>query len=139
VHDPHVSRQGVVAAEALLLRAQLASNLLLPRVVKGILVSRKIVGSTEDRVARLARGRVDPLALVGTGLAVPCKGRGSHLGLRRTALDDRRRTRSSRRSLSVTVTLVLLELRRSLEAEAAAMVGTGVGARLGRRPARSRW
>ena len=71
MHDAHVPCEGVVARERLLFRAQVAAYLLLLRVVDRVLVSREIVGAGEDRVARLACGRIDPLALVGASLGVP--------------------------------------------------------------------
>lgn len=45
-------------------------HLLLPRIVYGIFMSRKIVGPREDRIARLARRRIDALTLVRSRLRV---------------------------------------------------------------------
>jgi len=70
MHDAHMPRQRIAAAEGLLLGAQLAAYLLLLCIVNGILVSREIVRSREDGVARLAGARVDAVASVGPGLAV---------------------------------------------------------------------
>ena len=70
VHHTHVSGQCIIATEGLFLSAEMASHLLLARIVDRILVPSKIVGSGEDRIARLACSRVDPLTLVGTSLGV---------------------------------------------------------------------
>lgn len=85
-------------------------------VVDSILVSGKIVGPREDRIARLASARVDALAFVRPSL--------------RVALCDRLRMRG--RMLPVTFALVLLQFLRSLESEGAAMVRASVGACIGR-------
>lgn len=71
MYHAHVSGESVVAREALLLGADVAVYLLLAGVVDRILVSCKIVGSREDRVARLACGRVGAVAAVRSGLGVP--------------------------------------------------------------------
>jgi hypothetical protein len=60
----HMPGQGVISREGLVLDAQCASDLLLARVVDGVLVPRKIIGAREDGVAWFASGRVDALTLV---------------------------------------------------------------------------
>lgn len=60
----------VIAREGLFLRAQMTPHLLLARIVDGVLVARKIVGPGEDRIAWLARRRINPLAPVRPRLRV---------------------------------------------------------------------
>ena len=55
MYDSHMPRERVVARERLLFATHRASDLLLTTVVNGILVTSKIVGSREDRVAGLVR------------------------------------------------------------------------------------
>lgn len=66
----HVAGQSIIARERLFLDAQCTANLLLAYIVNRILVSGKIIRTREDRVARLARCRVDSLALVRPRLRV---------------------------------------------------------------------
>lgn len=73
MHDAHVTSEGVVAAESLLLNAQGATHLLFAGVVDRVLMAGQVVGPREDRVARLARRRVDALALVWARLRVARK------------------------------------------------------------------
>lgn len=75
MHDAHVPRQRIVAAEGLLLDAECAAHFLLARVVDGVLVARQVVGSREDGVARLAGGGVDALTLVWARLRIPLQER----------------------------------------------------------------
>lgn len=66
--DPEVSCQGIVPTERLLLRAQMTSNLLLARIVNGVLVTSEIVRPREDGVTWFARAGIDALTLVWPGL-----------------------------------------------------------------------
>jgi hypothetical protein len=68
VDHAHVSCQGIVPRECLLLCAQVTPNLLLARVMDRIFMPRKIVGSRKDRVAGLACRRVDALTPVWASL-----------------------------------------------------------------------
>ena len=70
MHDPHVSCKSVVSAEGLLLATELTSDLLLLTIVNSILVSRKIIWTTEDGIARLASAWIDARAFVRPGLRV---------------------------------------------------------------------
>lgn len=70
VADTVVSGKRIGAAECLLLGAHIAPDLFLPCIVDGTLVSGQIVGSRENRVARLASARVDALAFVRSCLRV---------------------------------------------------------------------
>ena len=65
-----VSSEGVGAAKRLLVRAQIAPYLLLPRVVNRVLVPGEVIGPREDGIAWLSRARVDTVAPVRTGLAI---------------------------------------------------------------------
>jgi hypothetical protein len=79
VHHAHVSGQRVVARKRLLLATHRTPDLVLAVVVDGILVTRQVVRSGEDGVARLIRRWVDARTLVRTGLRVAgLDGRGSH-------------------------------------------------------------
>jgi hypothetical protein len=70
MNNAHVSCQGIRSAEGFLLGADCATNLLLARVVYGILVASEVVRTGEDCVACLARRGIDPFALVRTSLGV---------------------------------------------------------------------
>ena len=72
----------------------MTSDLHLTVVVNSVLVSSKVVGPREYRIARLPGAGVDALTLVRTGLRVTLR---DSLGMRR-------------RMLPVTLTLVLLQL-----------------------------
>jgi hypothetical protein len=54
VNDTKMSRERIVSAKRLLFRTYRTMNLLLTRVVDGILVSSKIVRPGKDRVAWLS-------------------------------------------------------------------------------------
>jgi len=64
VDDSEMSGERVVPAERFLLGAQWTVHLLLPSVVDGVLMPGQIIRARKDSVARLARRRVDSLALV---------------------------------------------------------------------------
>jgi len=68
--DAHVAGQSIASAERLLLRAEVAADLLLLPVVDGVFVAREVVRPGEDGVAGLAGARVDSVAPVRTGLRV---------------------------------------------------------------------
>ena len=72
MYHAHVSRQSVIARKALFFRTDVAVYFLLARIVDRILMSRKIVGSREDRVARLARRGINSVASMRPSLRVPC-------------------------------------------------------------------
>ena len=124
VHHTHVSGQCIIATEGLLLSAEMASHLLLARIVDRIFMSGKIVGPREDRIAWLASRRVDPLTLVRTSLRVAKRGIPSNQV-------------TTRGRLAMRLTLVSLELGGSLEAESATVVGASVGTSIRRSVVRS--
>jgi len=66
-----VTGQGVLPAKGLFFSAELASDLLPVRIVDGVLVASKIVGSREDDVARFAGGGVEPGAFVWPSMVCP--------------------------------------------------------------------
>lgn len=70
MYNTHVTCQGIVPAECLLLRAQVTPDLLLATTVNRVFVSREVVTAAEDRAARLAGRRIYSLAFVWTGLIV---------------------------------------------------------------------
>jgi len=70
MHDAHVTCQSIISAECLLLSAQVTSDLLLAIAVDRVFMSRKVVATAEDRIARLPSRRIDLLAFVWTGLVV---------------------------------------------------------------------
>ncbi len=76
MHHPHMSRQRIIAAERLLLSAQPTAHLLLLPIVDRVLMSRQVIAPAEDRIARLARTRIGPLAPMGPGLQVAVRGCG---------------------------------------------------------------
>lgn len=118
MHHAHVSGEGVIATEGLLLSAKMAPHLLLARVVNRIFVPSKIVGPREDRIAWFARRRIDPLTLVGTSLGIAERGVPSDQV-------------TARGGLTMRLALVPLELGGCLEPKSATMVGASVGASLG--------
>jgi len=118
--DPPVTDKGVGTAERLLVGADFAPDLLLLRVVDGILVTGEVVGPGEDRVAGLARGRVGSHAAVGAGLGVA----GGDGGRGGDAV-------GGGCGLPVGLAAVLLELARRVEPLPAARVGAGVGSGIG--------
>jgi len=65
-----MSGERIISAECLLLGTQMTPHLLLSCIMNCIFVSREIVRSRKDGVARLPRRGVDPLALVGSVLCV---------------------------------------------------------------------
>lgn len=65
-----MSGERIIPAECLLLGTQMTPHLLLSCIMNCIFVSREIVRSRKDGVARLPRRGVDPLALVGSVLCV---------------------------------------------------------------------
>lgn len=117
MYHSHVSGKRVVAAKRLFLGTELAPHLELAGVVDRIFVTSQIVGSREDRVARLSSRWVDALTTVRTSLRVA---KSSIAGDQVTP----------RRGLTVGLALVTLELRRTLEAKGAAVVGASVGTRI---------
>jgi hypothetical protein len=68
--DTEMAGESIGAAECLLIHAELAANLLLPRIVDGVFVTSKVVRAGEDSVAGLASAGVDALALVRASLGV---------------------------------------------------------------------
>lgn len=68
--DTIMPSESICAAESLLISAEIASHLLLARIVDGILMPSEVVGPREDGVAGLAGARVDTVALVWSRLAV---------------------------------------------------------------------
>ncbi len=64
MHHPHVSCQRIIARERLLLATHGTSDFLLAVVVNRFLVTRQIIRTGEDRVARLVCRWVDPRAFV---------------------------------------------------------------------------
>jgi len=70
VTDTEVPGQRIVAAEGLLLGAQVAAHLLLARVVDRVFVAREIVGPREDGIAGLASRRVYTLTAMRTCLRI---------------------------------------------------------------------
>jgi hypothetical protein len=73
--DPPVTDESVGTAERFLVGADFAPDLLLLRVVDGVLVTCEIVGPGEDGVAGLAGGGVNALTFVRTGLRAPLQER----------------------------------------------------------------
>jgi len=65
-----MSSKSVGSAECLLIRAEVASYFLFPRVVNRVLVARQIIWSGEDSAAWLPSAGVDAIAFVWPGLAV---------------------------------------------------------------------
>lgn len=123
VADAEVSGKSIGAAEGLFLGTQLATHLLLARIMDRIFVARQVVRPREDGVAGLASARVDAVAAMGTSLAVE-QGR-SH-----TTADRCGSWANARQSvrLPVSLALVLLEERRCLEAKGATVIRASVGA-----------
>lgn len=72
-----VPSQCICAAKCLLFGADVATHFLLPPVVDGVLVARKIIGAGEDCIARLASAWVDSFALVRARLGVEVAARGT--------------------------------------------------------------
>lgn len=70
MYNAHVSSKRIVTGEGLFFRTQMAPDLLLPCIVYRVFVSGKVVGSGKDRIARLARARVDTVASVRACLRV---------------------------------------------------------------------
>lgn len=70
MHDPHMAREGVVAAECPLLAAVLTADFVLLAVVDGVFVPRQVVGSAENSIARLPGSRIGAVTLVRARLAV---------------------------------------------------------------------
>jgi hypothetical protein len=129
MYNAHVSSEGIRARECLLFLTQCAPDFLLARIMNRILVTRQIVGSREYGVARLARRRVGPLALVRPGLTVPLLQR-----LRRHAAADARSWDARRLRhmvLTMCLSLVPLQFLRSLKSLGAAVVSASVGASIG--------
>jgi len=90
----------------------MATDLHFPTVVNGVLMPRKIVRPREDRVARLAGARIDPVTPMGSGL--------------RIAQGQVWRLRG--RYLSVAFSLVLLKSCRRVESQVTPVVRTRVSA-----------
>lgn len=67
---PVMSGEGIRTAEGLLFGAKITSYLLLAGVVDRVFVTCEIIRSGEDSVAGLACARIDPIAAMGTSLAV---------------------------------------------------------------------
>lgn len=65
VHHSQMPRKSIVSAKRFLFGAQRAVHLLLTRVVDGVLMPGEVVRPREDCIARLARGRIYPFALLG--------------------------------------------------------------------------
>ena len=132
VADPVVTSESVCPAEGLFFAAQVAPHFLLSRVVDGVLVSREIVWPREYLRARLARTRIDTIALVRPSLRV--EQTWFHAG------DDGVQTpTSARRTVDLTMSLsfVLLQEDRCLKTLSASMIGAGIRPGLcegGRRP-----
>lgn len=70
MNDAHVSGKRIIARKRLFLATHRTSNLRLATVVNSLLVTRKIVRSREDGVARLVRRRVDTRTFVWPSLRV---------------------------------------------------------------------
>lgn len=109
MHHSHVTCQCVIAGKGLLLDAESAAHLLLAGIVDRVLVTGQVVRAREDSVARLARGWVDALTLVGARLRVALK-------------DSRRRHSGAEVCAPMALALVLLQLLRRLKALRAAMI-----------------
>lgn len=123
-------------AERLVLGAQVASDFLLARVVDRVLVPRQVVRPREDRVTRLARARVDPVAPMRACLRVeedtcrPCEAY-----LRSVRCCAGGAVRAVRRAMPFA--LVLLEEDGRLEALCAPVICACVGASVCVRAGRS--
>ena len=61
--DPEVPCERIVPRKRLLLGAQMTAHFLLARIVDRVLVACEVVRPAENRVARLARRRVNSFAL----------------------------------------------------------------------------
>lgn len=128
-----VPSERIRPAEGLLVRAKIAANLLLPRVVDGVFVSRKIVGPREYCVAWLPGAGVDPVAFVRAMLrVVQTPGQARHHRLRSSWC-------SKAMGLSVTFPLVLLEKNWGVEAQRASVICAGIGAAISARDSWPLW
>lgn len=131
MHHPHVAGQGIIPRERFFLSTQMTANLLLARIMDGVLMTGEVVRAREDGIARFARGRVGAFAFVRTGLRVA----ETEVGKSGGGGGGRGRAGGGgggvRRCLPVGFTLVLLKLSGSLEAKRAASIGACVSTTVG--------
>jgi hypothetical protein len=73
VYHTHVSSQGIVATESLLLHTQCATDFLLSHVVYGVLVPGEVIWPRENCIAGFPCCRIDALTLVRASLRVACR------------------------------------------------------------------
>ena len=128
MHDAHVSRQGIVPAEGLLFRAQLAAHLLLASAMDRVIMSREIVAAAKGCIAEFAGLGIDLVAFVGAGRVVA----GDVIGRSLCVVRGRGRSRWRRcilRSGTVRFATMLLKLDRGVETRVAIRSGTCIGAR----------
>lgn len=73
MNHAHMSGQGIVATERLLLYTQCATHFLLSHIVYGVLVPGEVIWPGENGIAGLPGCRIDTLTSVRTGLRVACR------------------------------------------------------------------
>lgn len=127
--DTVMPGQRISTAECLLFCAHVAADLLLPRVVNRVFVTRQIVGPREHRVARLASARVDAFALVRSCLCV------EEVVWSGRALRSAQSVQPVR--LSMSLALMLLQSRWRLEPLRATVIRAGVCTAIGTNTVRS--